>query len=45
MNNEVLNKTTIKCIQELGEKGAEFTIIAGQITKATSHLKAHGEEE
>ena len=45
MNNEVLNNTTLECIQELGDKGAEFIIVAGQITKATSHLKAHGKEE
>ena len=44
MNKDILNKTTVTCIQELGEKGAEFTIVAGKIIKATSHLK-HREEK
>lgn len=45
MNTEVLNKTTIGCADSLGKKGTEFTIIAGKITEATSHLKTRRKGE
>lgn len=41
---EVLNKTPVGCVVELGEKGTEFTIVAGRIIRATNSLKTRREK-
>ena len=36
---DVLNKTPLDCVMELGEKGTEFVVVAGRVIKATNRLK------
>lgn len=41
---DVLNATPLTCVMELGEKGTEFTIVAGRIIRATNSLKTRREK-